>query len=185
MKTFSRKNVLGWALVAIVSCTALGDASAREGAERPPRAPNPGEIALPFSELEVRASGRPRGELRTLLTSPRMYQTFVGSPPPEYLDFQREWVILYAAGTMPTGGYTADISYIGRSTDGRTLTIETRLIEPGPHCFVTQALTNPYVLVRFQHPGNAQRVVFTHVTEVRDCASESTLARPDVEAEAE
>ncbi|MDC3954664.1 protease complex subunit PrcB family protein [Polyangium jinanense] len=185
MKTFSRKNVLGWALVAIVSCTALGDALAREGAGRPPRAPNPGEIALPFRKLEVSAFGRRRGEHRTLLTSPRMYQTFVGSPPPEGLDFQREWVFLYAPGTMPTGGYEADISYIGRSTDGRTLTIETRLFEPGHHCFVTQALTNPYVLVSFPRPEAVQRVVFTHVTEVRDCPSEPTLSSPDVEAEPE
>ncbi|MDI1443331.1 protease complex subunit PrcB family protein [Polyangium sp. 6x1] len=185
MKTFSRKNVLGWALVAIVSCTALGDAVAREGGGRPTRAPNPGEIAVPFSELEVRASGRPRGELRTLLTSPRLYQAFVGSPPPEDLDFQREWVILYAPGTMPTGGYVADISYIGRSTDGRTLTIETRLFEPGAHCFVTQALTNPYVLVRFPRPESTRSVVFSHVTEVRDCLSASMLATPDVEAPSE
>lgn len=185
MKTFSRKNMLGWALVAIVSCTALGDAAARVGAGRPPRAPNPGEIALPFSELEVRASGRPRGELRTLLTSARLYQAFVGSPPPEDLNFQREWVILYAPGTMPTGGYVADISYIGRSADGRSLSIETRLYEPGPHCFVTQALTNPYVLVRFQRPDDARHVNFTHVTEVRDCATEPAHASPDVAAEAE
>ncbi|MDI1431718.1 protease complex subunit PrcB family protein [Polyangium sorediatum] len=185
MKTFSRKNVLGWALVAIVSCTALGDALAREGSRRAPRAPNPGEIAVPFTELEVRASGRPRGELRTLLTSPRMYQAFVGSRPPEDLDFQREWVILYAPGTMPTGGYEADISYIGQSTDGRTLTIETRLFEPGPHCFVTQALTNPYVLVRFPRPETARRVVFSHVTEERDCTSEPMLSRPGDEASSE
>ncbi|WP_170319633.1 protease complex subunit PrcB family protein [Polyangium spumosum] len=172
MKTFSRKNVLGWALVAIVSCTALGEASAREGVGRTPRAPNPGEIALPFRDLEARASGRPRGELRTLLTNARLYQAFVGSPPPEDLNFQREWVVLYAAGTMPTGGYEADISYIGRSTDGRTLTIETRLIEPGATCFVTQALTNPYVLVRFPRPEATRRVVFSHVSEVRECGSD-------------
>lgn len=185
MKTFSRMNVLGWALVAIVSCTALGDAWAREGGGRPPRAPNPGEIALPFAPLEVRASGRPRGELRTLLTSARMYQAFVGSPPPEDLNFQREWVILYAPGTMPTGGYVADISYIGRSADGRTLTIETRLIEPGPDCFVTQALTNPYVLVRFPRPEGARRVNFTHVTEARNCSADPTLPGLEDEAESE
>lgn len=172
MKTFSRMNVLGWALVAIVSCTALGDAMAREGGGRPPRSPNPGEIALPFRELQARASGRPRGELRTLLTSARLYQAFVGSPPPEDLNFQREWVVLYAAGTLPTGGYEADISYIGRSADGRTLTIETRLVEPGATCFVTQALTNPYVLVRFPRLDNARTVTFTHVSEVRECSSD-------------
>ena len=182
MKTFSRKNVLGWALVAIVSCTALGDAWAREGAGRTPRAPNPGEVALPFAPLEVRASGRPRGEIRTLLTSARMYQAFVGSPPPEGLDFQREWVVLYAAGTMPTGGYVADISYIGRTNDGRGITIETRLVEPGPDCFVTQALTNPYVLVRFPRPESAQRVTFSHVAETQNCSSDVLLPSPDSEA---
>jgi hypothetical protein len=184
MQPFSRMNVLGWALLAIVSCTALGDAWAREDG-RPPRAPNPGEIALPFARLEARASGRPQGELRTLLTSARMYQAFVGGPPPEELDFQREWVILYAAGTQPTGGYVADISYIGRSTDGRTLSIETRLTEPGAHCFVTQALTNPYVLVRFPRPDDARSVVFSHVTEVQDCASSPTLTGMASEAESE
>ncbi len=185
MKTFSRMNVLGLAALAIVSCTALGDAGAREETRPPPRAPNPGDLALPFVEIEARASARPHGELRHLLTSARDYQAFVGSPPPENLDFRREWVVLYAAGTMSTGGYVADISYIGRSLDGRTLTIETKLIEPGSNCFVTQALTNPYVLVRFPRPNEARRVVFTHISEVRDCGPDPMMPSEDVDTPSE
>src|SRR6185295_17676097 len=44
-------------------------------------------------------------ESRTLIRSARGYQSLFGHAPPAAVDFSREWVMFYAAGTKPTGGY--------------------------------------------------------------------------------
>lgn len=165
MKTFFVWNLL----VAVLSCTASA------AADLPP-SPQPAEIDVPFVELEARASGRPIGESRLVITSPQAYRTKLGTAPPASIDFEREWVVLYAAGTKPTGGYEAHIARIGRSIDGRTMTVETRLVAPGPRCFVTEALTNPYVIARFRKPAEATtRITFVHSSEVHDCPAERTV----------
>jgi hypothetical protein len=163
---------LGLVVAAVLSCapaSALWAAESPSDLPIPSPEPRPGGRDVPFVEIEARASGRPWGELRRVITSPGEYQALVGRPPPAGLDFQREWVVLYAAGTMPTGGYEARVTRIRRSGGDRIVTVETTLVTPGPHCFVTQALTNPYVLVRFPRGMTAQRVRFVHGTEVRDC----------------
>jgi hypothetical protein len=165
MKTFFVCNLLA----AIVSCTAVA------AADLPPPQPQPGELELPFKEIGVRAFGRPFGETSLVITTPQSYRTVLGAAPPTDLDFDREWVVLYAAGTKPTGGYEAHIARIVRSPAARTLTVETRLVTPGPRCFVTEALTNPYVVARFRRPPEALRVAFVHSSEVRDCPAERPL----------
>ena len=169
MKTFFGRKVLGYVALAIVSCTALSAACSGEELRRPPGDLPPDEQAVRFTPFEAPAFGRPRGELRRVVTSAGEYEALLGSPPPADLDFRREWVVLYAAGTFSTGGYMAEIAHIGRSPGGRSLQIETRLSTPGPRCFVTQAFTSPYVVARFPRPAGEPRVTFTHETEVVDC----------------
>jgi hypothetical protein len=171
MAKFFTDSTLGLLVAAVVSCAALGPVQAMESrGDLPVPEPRPSAGDVPFVEIEARAYGRPLGEMRRVITSDSMYRALVGSAPPEGLDFRREWVFFYAAGTMPTGGYEARVARINYSADGRLLTIETRLITPGPHCFVTEALTNPYVLVRFPRPTEGfPRTIFPHEIEVRDC----------------
>jgi len=60
-------------------------------------------------------------------------------------------VIFYSAGIQPTSGYVATITSIETSLSRRTLKATTHLESPHPQC-ATQALTRPYVLVRFSMP---------------------------------
>jgi len=168
MRTFFKRSGLGVGVVAVIFCAALSAACAGEAPADLP-VPHPNEREVPFVELEVRASGRGFGEVRRLITSEAEYRAVLGGPPPENVDFRRDWVVFYAAGVMPTGGYSAHISRINVSED-RGLTIETRLVVPGPRCFVTQALTNPYIIARIPRFTNIRRVNFSHNDEVNDCA---------------
>jgi hypothetical protein len=124
-------------------------------------------------ELEARASGRPEGEIRHVITSREQYRTLLGSEPPPEIDFRQHWVAFYAAGMRPTGGYDASIADVRLSRNGRLLTITTQLVEPGPGCIVTQALTHPYVLVRFPLQQGVRRVAFEHEDEERACTEMS------------
>ena len=64
------------------------------------------------------------------------YVAIVGHPPPVPVSWSREWVLFYAAGTRPTGGYEASIESVGVSSWGPTLLVTTktrhrRLAGPG------------------------------------------------------
>jgi hypothetical protein len=84
---------------------------------------------------------------RTLIRNARGYQALFGHAPPASVDFSHEWVMFYAAGTKPTGGYQASFLAVLRA--GRTLIAITRLESPGAGCATTDALTTPYALIKF------------------------------------
>lgn len=138
-------------------------------ADASPLSPAAAERSVPFVELEARAYARPPGELRRVITSREQYRALLGSEPPPEIDFRQHWAVYYAAGVRPTGGYDARIADIRIATNGRTLLITTQLVEPGPGCIVTQALTHPHVLARFPIPEGVRRVVFEHEDEERAC----------------
>jgi len=171
MQSSFHKKLLGGAVLLLLSCAAASAARSRERISPTPRdlPPAPSDRAIPFVTIEARAHGRPNGELRRVLSSSEAYLALLGSAPPADLDFQREWVVVYAAGTFSTGGYRAEIASIARSFTGDTITIGTRLVAPGPHCFVTQAFTNPYVVARFRRPAEGARIVWSHDVSVHDC----------------
>jgi len=86
-------------------------------------------------------------ETRTLIRNARGYQALFGHAPPAAVDFSREWVMFYAAGTKATGGYDASFLVLLRS--GPRLLAVTQLISPGAACTVTQAVTTPHVFIKF------------------------------------
>jgi hypothetical protein len=133
-------------------------------------APVPADHVVPFREFKDMAAHRTPEAARQLITTASAYRALVGGEPPADLDFRREWVVLYTAGTRMTGGFEAHIEGIQR--EGHGLTITTKLVVPGPDCMVTQALTHPYALARFPRQPDAPRVSFAHVDEVRSCAAE-------------
>lgn len=98
-------------------------------------------------------------ETRKVFTSAAAYRNFFGHDAPYEVDFYRHWVAFYAAGTQSTGGYDASIVSIETSSSGATLYVKTRLESPGDNCLVTQALTKPYVLAKFNKPYPRARYV--------------------------
>lgn len=133
--------------------------------------------ALPFSIVQDVAVTIRAPETRKIFTSPPEYTVFFGRQPPSDVDFSREWLAFYAAGPKATGGYEASIDEITLSAEGPTLSVTTSLVSPGRDCVVTQVLSRPAVLVRFQRPDPVPADVrfFSSDTE-RACGSADPCA---------
>ena len=69
-----------------------------------------------------------------------------GSRPPPAVDFDKEVIVALFLGEKPTGGYDVQISRVEQSDDA--LTIYYREKNPSPGGMVTQALTQPFHIVR-------------------------------------
>ena len=172
MGQFFTARWLGCMAMALASLGGAGcaDVTAEEPlADASPLVPASDERSVPFEEFDARASRRPPGELRQVITSAEEYLAIVGSAPPPEVDFRQHWVVYYGAGVRPTGGYDARIAGIERSGSGRILTITTQLVAPGQGCIVTQALTHPYVLARVPRQEGVRRISFEHEDEARTC----------------
>lgn len=96
-------------------------------------------------------------ESRKLFTTSSAYKTFFGHTPPSSVDFTREWVAFYSAGTMATDGYDAYVDKIETSSTGATIYMTTRLESPASNCSVNQTTTKPYELVKFKKPSTKPR----------------------------
>jgi hypothetical protein len=107
-------------------------------------------LTIPFTVFTDDTSAVGQTETRKLFTSASAYTAFFGHAPPSTVSFGSEWVVFYSAGVKPTGGYTASIARISRSSSGTTLKVTTSLESAGSDCFVTEAFTRPNVLVKFK-----------------------------------
>jgi hypothetical protein len=99
---------------------------------------------------------REAGELQTLW--PEVVKYYGTKPPIPLVDFSQEIVVVAAAGTKSTGGYSITIES-AIETSG-TLTIHIASGSPG-RCGVTLALTRPIHIVRI--PKQAASVVFVEL----------------------
>jgi len=128
--------------------------------------------ALAFSVVPDVAVTARTAATRKVFKSAAEYTIFFGRQPPSDVDFSREWLVFYAAGSQRTGGYEASIDEISLAAEGPTLSVTTSLVSPGRDCVVTQAFTTPAVLARFQRPDPAPADVrfFSRDTE-RACGS--------------
>jgi hypothetical protein len=103
---------------------------------------------------------------RTLIRSARGYQSFFGHAPPAAVDFSREWVMFYSAGTEPTGGYEA--SFVALLRNGSSLIAITKLVSPGSACVVDDLVNTPFALIKFPaQPGTSAQFYKSDV--VTDC----------------
>ena len=80
-----------------------------------------------------------------------------GSRPPPAIDFEKEIVVALFLGDKPTGGHDVRISRAEQSHDTVTIHYQERI--PPPGSIVTQALTQPFHIVRIIGDVNSQ-VVF-------------------------
>src|SRR6185295_422606 len=129
-------------------------------------APVASAVAVPFQEFEDDVGSQAASEVRVLIRTAAGYQRYFGHAAPKSVDLPREWVIFYAAGTKPTGGYDANILSLARA--GRSLQAVTELVSPGAGCAVTQSLTSPHVLVKFAAQPGAE-IAFKRRDRTQDC----------------
>jgi hypothetical protein len=85
-------------------------------------------------------------ETRKVFTSASGYRNYFGHKAPSSVDFGKQWVIFYSAGTRATAGYDVAIESASLSKSGLTLKVTTQLTSPGLGCLTAQHVTKPYVL---------------------------------------
>jgi hypothetical protein len=126
----------------------------------------PAGMAIPFEEFTDDVGTRATTESRIVIRTQQGYVSVFGHAPPAGVDFARQWVIFYAAGSKPTGGFDANILSITRAGD-KVLAV-TELVSPGSGCAVTTSLTSPHVLVKFAaQPGTT--LAFGKQNSTHDC----------------
>jgi hypothetical protein len=95
----------------------------------------------------------------------RLNGTTTEPPRRPRVDFRRHTLVLVTTGHRPTGGYAIGVRSIRRS--GRRLVVRAEERAPGSGCFVTQAHTAPYHVVRIRR--TSARVSAVRRRIVRDC----------------
>lgn len=129
-----------------------------------------GNAEIPFVIFNDDVGVTGQAETRKIIKTNSAYRSYFGHDAPSEVNFARDWVIFYSAGSKPTGGYSASITKIIRSVSGLTLKVTTSLNKPGPGCMVTQAITKPYVLAKFRaSQPSPQYVQFYKDDTVRNC----------------
>lgn len=159
-------------LLALVSATGCA-ADVEPIVDDQPAALGAAATELSFSEFTDPLGIGTAGETKTrqLIASGRRYERLFGHPAPSDIVFaEGDAVIFYSAGVRRTGGYDASVLRV--VLRGTTLHVTTSLESPGADCIVTQALSNPHVLVKVRLPGPVQRVRFHARNTVRDCSPE-------------
>lgn len=121
---------------------------------------------IPFTVFQDDIGTAGETETRRLFKTSHSYHAYFGHDAPVDVDFTKEWVVFYSAGVENTGGYDASIDSLRQR--GRVLIVTTALESPGPNCIVTEALTKPYVLAKFDRPTTRTTRYHTNDT-VRDC----------------
>jgi PrcB C-terminal len=86
-------------------------------------------------------------------------------PPLPPVDFDTEMVVLAALGSRPSGGYTIEIERVTSEAAGAAVRV--LATSPAADCFVTQALTQPVIMLRTAAIRGAIR--FHDRAEVRPC----------------
>ena len=84
----------------------------------------------------------------------RHYSGANNPPPSPRIDFDRDWVVGIFLGTKPTGGYDVTITRAERRDS--YLYVFYREKSPPPNAMVTQALTQPFDIVRVARDGNPE-----------------------------
>jgi PrcB C-terminal len=81
------------------------------------------------------------------------------------VDFNKYSVIAVFIGTRSSGGYTVSVDMVTVSDKGLNAGItETK---PGKTCIVSDALTSPFVIVKF--PKNDRKASFRYAQKVKEC----------------
>ena len=81
----------------------------------------------------------------------RAYGTMTSPPPVPSVDFSRSSVAAVFLGTRSSGGYSVDVQNV--AVENGEVYLDVAVTEPAPGTLTTQALTNPWVMVRVDAPN--------------------------------
>lgn len=136
-------------------------------------------VALPTTRFDDAAKAQ-SSETWVIITSLAQYVSIVGHAPPVSVDWSREWVAFYSAGTRPTGGYDAAIDPVSFNVEWWApprLYLQTRLRQPGSTCLVPEIVTVPQAFAKFRRPPvRPQYALAFPQYEVRSCPTNPCAA---------
>jgi hypothetical protein len=138
-----------------------------------PPAPQSSAVSLPFELLVDGDSLGTYPHRQEVITSADQWQRYwrevhaglPSTPPILPVDFSHNTVIALSLGRQPTGGANVKVANIMTSTAGTVVDVQEST--PGDQCLVTQALTNPYFIVRTGHLP--EPVSFRISSQKRNC----------------
>lgn len=108
---------------------------------------------------------------RKLILSNTSYRSYFGHDAPAAVDWTRESVFFYSAGTKQTTGYRAGVSRVLRNTDG-SLAFSTTLVSPGSGCIISPTQNVPHVLITFPRSATTPPSwTYNHTNSTNSCAS--------------
>jgi hypothetical protein len=167
-------SVLGLSLLATVGAAGCTPQDLEEFFGDVKNAPTqPAGTAVPFQIFSDDVSAVSAKETRALIRTAQGYVSFFGHAPPAGVDFSTDWVIFYAAGTKPTGGYDVSIASLTRA--GSELVAVTSLVSPGPNCIEPQIVTTPNVLIKLAAQTGAS-IQFFKNDSVNNCGTDNPCA---------
>lgn len=82
------------------------------------------------------------------------------------VDFSTQVLVTCFMGSRNTGGYVLEIQEV--QTKGNTAYVSVKHTKPGPNCFVTEALTQPYHIVQLPK-GSLNKAVFVVEEAIKTC----------------
>ena len=132
------------ALLPLAGCSRPADPpSSAPTAGEPASAPD--APAVPLRRLAQLSSGGPaearQGVVTTAAEWAALWDAVGGGAPRPDVDFEREEVVVAAAGTRPSGGNEIEVATV--RDEGIRRVVVVRETAPGSGCLNTQALTQP------------------------------------------
>ncbi len=133
--------------------------------------PTPRDVPFEVVASGSQAAGVEGAEYRMLTTREALtrawnqaYGTSLTVPPLPSVDLERETLVAIFLGTQPTGGYGLEVETV--TVEGGDLYVDVVETSPAADAIATQALTNPWVLLRVPR-GDVDAVWFRDAEDGR------------------
>ena len=144
------------ALLALAGCNRPADPAPSTPSGEP--SPVPGSPTVPLRRLAQLSSGGPGEARRGVISTPAEWTALWiqvgGEAAGPDVDFEREDVVVAAAGTRPSGGFAIEVASV--RDEGPRRVVVVREIAPGSGCMNTQALTQPADFVAVPRRAGAE-----------------------------
>lgn len=88
------------------------------------------------------------------------------APPVPEVDFEENYLVASFLGNRNNGGYSVSITEM--ILNNGTLGVSILETKPGANCFVTDAITQPYIVVSVAKDG-IREAIFSTQTKSKDC----------------
>lgn len=150
-------------LLLLTLCAGLSACVGESDAQSPP---------LPSGAVALESGTDTRGGIQTskqtkVISTQQDYAAELArysNETPQQLDFDSGRVLLVDMGSRPSGGYAIGVSSLDTAEDWVVANVT--LVKPGPDCFVTQALTNPY---QFVYIPTLNEILVSESVEIDAC----------------